>query len=167
MATNYNYGSAVSDIIKYKKWWQDADAAGDETAKNNHANSATSAYEWLRNNGYGDAANTLQASNYTDAKKWATNGKQQTRPYSYSVGQKYGLSNSDVDKIITTAKVMMSELIELQLSGSVEKAEKYINKYFKWTDDMKTVAEIKKKASKLLNGKTTAPLSEELNKLKF
>ena len=101
MATNYNYGSAVSDIIKYKKWWQDADAAGDETAKNNHANSAASAYEWLRNNGYGDAANTLQASNYTDAKKWATNGKQQTRPYSYSVGQKYGLSNSDVDKIIT------------------------------------------------------------------
>lgn len=75
--------------------------------------------------------------------------------------------NFDFDKIITTAKVMMSELIELQLSCSVEKAEKYINKYFKWTDDMKTVAEIKKKASKLLNGKTTAPLSEELNKLKF
>ena len=75
--------------------------------------------------------------------------------------------NFDFDKVIATAKVMMSELIELQLSGSVEKAEKYINKYFKWTNDMKTVAEIKKKASKLLNGKTTAPLSEELNKLKF
>ena len=75
--------------------------------------------------------------------------------------------NFDYNKVIETSKVMMSELIELQLSCSVEKAEKYINKYFKWTDEMKRVADIKKKASKLLNGKTTAPLSQELQKMKI
>ena len=75
--------------------------------------------------------------------------------------------NFDYNKVIATSKVMMSELIELQLSCSVEKAEKYINKYFKWTDEMKRVADIKKKASKLLNGKTTAPLSQELQKMKI
>ncbi len=75
--------------------------------------------------------------------------------------------NFEFNKVIATAKTMMAELIELQLSCSVEKAEKYINKYFKWTNEMSIVAEIKKKASKLLNGKTTAPLSNELNKLKM
>ena len=69
------------------------------------------------------------------------------------------------DKVIATSKTMMSELIELQLSNSVSKAEAYIKKHFKWTKEMQTVADIKKKSSKLLNGKTTAPLSTELNKL--
>lgn len=73
----------------------------------------------------------------------------------------------DFDKVISTAKIMMAELVDLQLSCSVEKAEKYINKYFKWTTEMKIVAECKKKASKLLNGKTTAPLSQELQKMKI
>ena len=71
----------------------------------------------------------------------------------------------DYDKVIETAKLMMGELIELQLSGSVSKAEDYINKYFKWTKEMQIVADIKKKSSKLLNGKTTAPLSKELRKI--
>ena len=75
--------------------------------------------------------------------------------------------NFDFDKVISTAKTMMAELIDLQLSASVDKAEKYINKYFKWTTEMKIVADVKKKASKLLNGKTTAPLSQELQKTKF
>lgn len=75
--------------------------------------------------------------------------------------------NFNYNKIIATSKIMMEELIDLQLSCSVEKAEKYINKYFKWTTKMKVVAEIKKKSSKLLNGKTTAPLSQELKKIKI
>ena len=72
----------------------------------------------------------------------------------------------DFDKVISTSRTMMSELIDIQLSGSVAKAEQYINKYFKWTKEMQVVADIKKKSSKLLNGKTTAPLSTELNKIK-
>ena len=71
----------------------------------------------------------------------------------------------DFDKVIATSKIMMSELIELQLSGSVVKAEDYIKKYFRWTKEMKVIADIKKKSSKLLNGKTTAPLSAELDKI--
>ena len=62
---------------------------------------------------------------------------------------------------------MIKELVTLQLSGSIKKTQEYINKYFKWTKEMKIIAEIKKEHSKFLNGKTTAPLSKELQKIKI
>ncbi len=70
----------------------------------------------------------------------------------------------DFDKVVQTSKTMMSELIDLQLSASVSKAEAYINKHFKWSKELRLIAAIKKKASKLLNGKTSAPLSIYLQK---
>lgn len=73
----------------------------------------------------------------------------------------------DFDKIIDCSKTMMSELIKLQLDCSITDAQQYVNTYFRWTANMETVAEIKKKESKFLNGKTTAPLSNELQKIKL
>ena len=72
----------------------------------------------------------------------------------------------DFDKVISVSKLMLSELISLQLSRSVDEAEKYINKYFKWTKEMQIIADIKKQTSKTLNGRTIAPLSQELKKIK-
>ena len=72
----------------------------------------------------------------------------------------------DFDKVISTSQKMLAELVDLQLKCSVSCAEKYINKYFKWTKEMQIIADIKKKSSKLLNGRTTAPLSKELQNFK-
>lgn len=74
--------------------------------------------------------------------------------------------NIDFDKVIEVSKIMLSEVVGLQLQASVIDAEAYINKYFKWTKDMQRVAVIKKQNSKLLNGITIASLSEHLNLIK-
>jgi len=71
--------------------------------------------------------------------------------------------NIDFDKVIELSKTMLSEVVGLQLSASIIEAEKYINKYFKWTKEMQSVAQIKKTHSKYLNGKLTASLSKHLN----
>lgn len=101
MAVKYkNYSDAASDVIKYKKWYQEADASGDDAAKANAHKNALNAYAWLRNNGYKKDANTLEALDYTGSKKWFTDSKVQTRPYLYGLGQKYGLNKESVDNII-------------------------------------------------------------------
>lgn len=100
----YNPYSAVNAIYNLKGQWDKANNIGDDTAKNNAAIKAQQYYKQLRNNGYGDIADDLTASNYTQAKaindKWAKTGKTPTRDYLYSLGQSYGMSKSDMDKII-------------------------------------------------------------------
>lgn len=100
----YNPYSAVNAIYKLKGQWDNANNAGDTTTKNNLAAKAQQYYKQLRSNGYGDIADELTASNYSQAKaindKWAKMGKTPTRDYLYSLGQSYGMSSSDVDKLI-------------------------------------------------------------------
>ena len=68
----------------------------------------------------------------------------------------------DFDKVIDTAKEMMSEAIRLQLDANVKKAEEYVNKWFVWGDDLIGVAETIKKFSKKLNGYLIQPLADEM-----
>lgn len=101
----YNPYSAVKEIYKYKGQWDSANSQGNETAKSNAAKKAQDYYNQLRQNGYSDVADELTAADYTQAKKindkWAKMSKTPTRSYLYTLGQKYGMSNSDVDKIIS------------------------------------------------------------------
>lgn len=101
----YNPYSAVNAIYKLKGQWDNANNAGDTATKNNVATKAQAYYNQLRNNGYGDIADELTASNYTQAKaindKWAKMGKTPTRDYLYTLGQSKGMSQSDVDKLIS------------------------------------------------------------------
>lgn len=100
----YSPYSAVKAIYDLKGQWDNADKAGDTAAKNSAAAKAQQYYKQLRSNGYGDIADQLSASNYTQAKsindKWAKMGKTSTRDYLYSLGQSKGMSKSDMDKII-------------------------------------------------------------------
>ena len=101
----YNPYSAVNAIYKLKGQWDSANNAGDTATKNSVAAKAQEYYKQLRRNGYGDIADQLTASNYAQAKsindKWAKMGKTSTRDYLYSLGQSKGMSQTDVDKLIS------------------------------------------------------------------
>lgn len=101
----YNPYNAVNAIYKLKGQWDNANNAGDTATKDSVAAKAQQYYKQLRNNDYGDIADQLTASNYTQAKaindKWAKMGKTSTRDYLYTLGQSKGMSQSDVDKLIS------------------------------------------------------------------
>ena len=101
----YNPYSAVNAIYKLKGQWDSANNAGDTATKDSVAAKAQQYYKQLRSNGYGDIADQLTASNYTQAKaindKWAKMGKTSTRDYLYTLGQSKGMSQTDVDKLIS------------------------------------------------------------------
>ena len=59
---------------------------------------------------------------------------------------------------------MLTEIIEVQLSGDFKTAENFINKYFVWTDANETIAKELREVSKTLNGVVVSPLEEELLK---
>lgn len=104
MSKKYNPYAAVNAIYNLKGEWDNANNAGDSERKTAVAKKAQDFYAELRKNGYSDAADKLAASNYTQAKAindyYAMTGRSATRPYFYSLGQKYGMSESDVDKLI-------------------------------------------------------------------
>lgn len=100
----YNPYSAVNAIYNLKGQWTSANNANDTAGKNEAAAKAQAYYNQLRNNGYGNIADALTASNYTQTKnirdKLAKMDKTPTRDYLYSLGQSQGMSKSDMDKII-------------------------------------------------------------------
>ena len=100
----YSPFSAVKAIYDLKGQWDSADKSGDAVAKNNAAAKAQQYYKQLRSKGYGEVADQLAASNYTQAKaindEWAKMGKTPTKDYLYTLGQSKGMSKSDMDKII-------------------------------------------------------------------
>ena len=95
----------VNMIYNLKGQWEEANKSGDTAAKNAAASKAQKYYEQLRSLGYSDVANELASSNYTQAKavndKWTKMGKTATRDYLYSLGKSYGMTSSDVDKLIS------------------------------------------------------------------
>ena len=101
----YNPYSAVNAIYNLKGEWDKANNAGDTATKNSVAKRAQTYYNQLRSNDYGDLADQLSSSNYTQAKaikdKLTKMDKTSTRDYFYSLGQKYGMNSSDVDKLIS------------------------------------------------------------------
>ena len=101
----YNPYSAIKHIYDSKGAWTAADKAGNSQEAQRIANEGKKYYEELIKNGYGDVANDLSKSNYNDSKKihdfYAKTGRTATRPYFYSLGKSYGMSESDVDKLLS------------------------------------------------------------------
>ena len=75
---------------------------------------------------------------------------------------KDGILFIDIDKMIPTAMKMLSEIIEVQLSGDFKKGEKYVLDNFVWTNEMEIISEKLKKISKRLNGTTEQKLADML-----
>ena len=73
-----------------------------------------------------------------------------------------GVLDINIDKMVPTARKMLEEIIEVQLSGDFASGEKYVNDYFVWTPEMETMAENIKKVSKTLNGRVESPLADKL-----
>jgi len=73
-----------------------------------------------------------------------------------------GKLDINIEKMVPTARKMLEEIIEIQMSGDFNRGEKYVNDYFVWTPEMDVMAEEIKKVSKTLNGKVEAPLADYL-----
>ncbi len=61
-----------------------------------------------------------------------------------------------------TARKMLEEIIEVQLSNDFQKGEKYVLDNFVWTNEMEIMSEKLRKISKRLNGKTEQKLADYL-----
>ena len=75
-----------------------------------------------------------------------------------------GVLDVDIEKMVPTAKKMLEEIIQVQLSGDFSTGEKYVLDNFIWTPEMDKMAENIKSVSKTLNGKVESPLADELVK---
>lgn len=73
-----------------------------------------------------------------------------------------GVLTVNIDKMVSTARKMLEEIIQVQMSGDFSRGEKYVNDYFIWTPEMETMAQNIKKVSKTLNGKVESPLADKL-----
>lgn len=71
------------------------------------------------------------------------------------------------EKIKETTKIMMQEVIKIQLDGNINNARTYVEKWFEWTDEIERVAEIIKKYSKKLNGYLEMPLAKDMLNANF
>lgn len=68
------------------------------------------------------------------------------------------------EKLVPTARKMLEEIIDVQLSKSFEKGEKFVLDNFVWTEGMEKIAQKLKKINKTLNGTVKAPLAQKLLK---
>ena len=74
----------------------------------------------------------------------------------------YGVLTVKIDKMVETARKMLSEIIKVQMSGDFSKGEKYVLDNFIWTKEMEIMGQKLKKISKRLNGKTEQNLADKL-----
>jgi len=68
----------------------------------------------------------------------------------------------NIEKVVPIAKEMLSEIIRIQIDGDFNKAEKYVNDNFVWTDNMEIIAKKLQKVSKALNGTLETELADKL-----
>lgn len=77
---------------------------------------------------------------------------------------KDGKIEVNLEKMVPTAKKMLTEIIEVQLSGDMKTAEDFINKNFEWGEKNETIASKLREVNKTLNGVVESPLADELTK---
>lgn len=77
---------------------------------------------------------------------------------------KDGKIEINLEKMVPTAKKMLTEIIEVQLSGDMKTAEDFINKNFEWGEKNETIASKLRDVNKTLNGVVESPLADELVK---
>ncbi len=75
-----------------------------------------------------------------------------------------GKIHVNIDKVVPIAKEMLSEIVRIQIDGDFDKAEKYVNDNFVWTDNMELIGQKLQKVNKTLNGRTESELAEKLLK---
>lgn len=75
-----------------------------------------------------------------------------------------GKIHVNIDKVVPIAKEMLSEIVKIQLDNDFEKAEKYVQDNFVWTDNMELIGQKLQKVNKALNGRTESELAEKLLK---
>jgi len=101
----YNSYSDIEAIVYGKKAYDDAKARADSAGMNAASNSVQKNYANLYNNGYQGLADKLKNSGYTDAdrlrKQAGTQGRTAFRPYVTNLAKQYGLSEADVDKLLS------------------------------------------------------------------
>lgn len=73
-----------------------------------------------------------------------------------------GKIHVNIDKVVPIAKEMLAEIVRIQIDGDFEKAEKYVNDNFVWTDNMEFIAQKLQKINKTLNGRTESELADKL-----
>ena len=74
-----------------------------------------------------------------------------------------GLIDIDIEKMIPTAKKMLSEIILVQLSQDFSVGEKYVLDNFVWTEEMEIISKKLKEIDKSLNGILKTPLADMLS----
>lgn len=75
---------------------------------------------------------------------------------------KDGKIHVDIEKVVPTAKEMLSEIIRIQIDGDFDKAEKYVNDLFVWTPEMDNIAKELQRVNKTLNGTLETELANML-----
>ena len=68
----------------------------------------------------------------------------------------------NIDKVVPIAKEMLAEIVRIQIDGDFNKAEKYVQDNFVWTDNMEIIAKKLQKVSKALNGRLETELADKL-----
>ena len=75
---------------------------------------------------------------------------------------KNGVITINFDKVVPAAAEMLKKIIEVQISGSFEKGEKYVLENFIWSDEIEKLAVKMRKINKTLNGTVKEELSNIL-----
>ena len=75
-----------------------------------------------------------------------------------------GILDVNIEKMVPTARKMLEEIIQVQMSGDFATGESFVLNNFNWTPEMDKMAENIKKVSKTLNGRVETPLADELLK---
>ncbi len=68
----------------------------------------------------------------------------------------------NIEKAVPAGQKMLKDIVEIQLSQDVNKAEKFVKDNFVWDEMCEIIAEKLKKTDSELNGQTIAPLAEKL-----
>ena len=79
-----------------------------------------------------------------------------------AVSVKDSVLHIDYEKVIPAARKMLGMIIDIQISNSFEKGEKYVLEYFHWTDELDALAAKMRKVNKSLNGTVKEPLANSL-----
>ena len=75
---------------------------------------------------------------------------------------KDGKIHVDIEKVVPTAKEMLSEIVRIQIDNNFDKAGKYVSDNFVWTPEMNLIAEKLQKVNKTLNGTLETELADKL-----
>lgn len=102
----YQFEDAIAKINEEKKKWDTADKAGDTEGKKAASKAAQPYYDFLRKNGYSTVANNLASRGYNDSIKYANayftkTGRSPIRSYFKEKAKNWGISEADIDKMIT------------------------------------------------------------------